>query len=327
VSARLVVDPVLTLDTLRDLVALAVYAPSSHNTQPWRFRLAPASIDLLADRTRALPVNDPFDRELVISCGAALMALRVAAAAKGLAADVRLLPDPADHDVLARVVVGRGAVEPGLADLAAHLLARRTYRKAFDPHAVPEETMAALGAAAALEGGDLRVLDGDQRKLAGELVAEGDHHLWNDPRWRRELAMWMHPRRDGDGLAVPALVAPVAQAVVRTFDMGDGLAAKDQQLLLGSPSLTVLATEEDDPRAWLHAGQALQRALLEGCRRGLQASYLNQPIEVPALRQRLREALGTPGHPQVLLRWGHPAGPVAPTPRRPVDAVIDVAEA
>ncbi|MFN7211793.1 MAG: nitroreductase family protein, partial [Lysobacteraceae bacterium] len=68
VRVRLVADPVPTMDTLRDLVALAVYAPSSHNTQPWRFRLAPASIDLLADRTRALPVNDPFDRELVISC-------------------------------------------------------------------------------------------------------------------------------------------------------------------------------------------------------------------------------------------------------------------
>jgi len=313
------------MDTLRDLVALAVYAPSSHNTQPWRFRLAPPSIELRADRTRALPVNDPFDRELVISCGAALMALRVAAAAKGLSADVRLLPDTTDHDVLARVVVGRGAVEPGLADLAPHLLARRTYRKAFDPRPVTDEAMSALRSAAALEGGDLRVLDGDLRGLAGGLVDEGDHLLWNDPRWRRELAMWMHATREGDGLAVPALAAPIAQAIVRTFDMGDGVAAKDQQLLLASPALTVLATAEDDPRAWLHAGQALQRALLEGCRRGLQASYLNQPIEVPALRQRLREALDTTDHPQLLLRWGHPVEPVAPTPRRPVDAVIESA--
>ncbi|WP_229440580.1 hypothetical protein [Massilia sp. BSC265] len=55
-------------------------APSSHNTQPWLFRMAESSIDLFADRTRALPVNDPDDRELTISCGCALMHLRIAAA-------------------------------------------------------------------------------------------------------------------------------------------------------------------------------------------------------------------------------------------------------
>jgi len=41
------------------LVEAAALAPSSHNTQPWRFRPDGDAIDLLADRTRALPVNDP----------------------------------------------------------------------------------------------------------------------------------------------------------------------------------------------------------------------------------------------------------------------------
>ena len=38
---------------------------------------APETVELLADRTRALPVNDPQDRELTISCGCALFNLRV----------------------------------------------------------------------------------------------------------------------------------------------------------------------------------------------------------------------------------------------------------
>jgi hypothetical protein len=71
--------------SITELVAAAAQAPSSHNTQPWRWIASPdeTRIELHADRRQALPVNDPRGRELVISCGAALFALRVAAARAG----------------------------------------------------------------------------------------------------------------------------------------------------------------------------------------------------------------------------------------------------
>lgn len=312
-------------EMLRSLVEFAVLAPSSHNTQPWRFRISTTGVDVLADHTRALPVNDPYDRELVISCGAALLSLRTAMAAAGLGARVQLLPAGTGDDCLARVEASADPPDIELAAVAPFLEQRRTYRKAFKAQAVAAEAMAAITAAAAVEGAALLTLDAAQRELAASLVAEGDRIQWHDPHWRRELALWMHPRRDGDGLSVPSLAAPIAQAVVRTFDMGNGVAAKDRDLLLGSPWLTVLTTPEDDPAAWLRAGQALQRALLVGCRHGLQASYLNQPIEVAALRERLRSGVGITSSPQLLLRWGSPTAPVPPAPRRPVDTVIEPA--
>lgn len=314
----------LTDETVRSLVQRALLASSSHNTQPWRFRTSPSTIDLLADRTRALPVNDPFDRELTISCGAALMTLRVAIAASGQGARIRMLPDPGDGDWLARVEVTTDPPDAELSALAPFIEQRRTYRKAFETREVAAEIMASIATATEAEGCRLLTLVDTQRPEAGSLVAEGDRMQWDDPRWRRELALWMHPRREGDGLIVPALAVPIAQAVVRTFDLGNGVAAKDQQLLLGSPWLTVLTTAEDDTAAWLRAGQALQRALLTGCRHGLQASYLNQPIQVTPLRERLRSVLGTEAYPQMLMRWGHPASAAPATPRRKVDAVIEM---
>lgn len=74
--------------SIRSMLEAAVRAPSSHNTQPWLFAVRPDGIALYADRTRALPVNDPHDRELTVSCGAALLQLRVAAAAAGRAVEV-----------------------------------------------------------------------------------------------------------------------------------------------------------------------------------------------------------------------------------------------
>src|SRR5690606_20406923 len=57
---------------LRFLLSYAILAPSNRNTQPWRWRISEDMIELYADRGRALPHLDPDDRELIMSCGAAL---------------------------------------------------------------------------------------------------------------------------------------------------------------------------------------------------------------------------------------------------------------
>jgi nitroreductase len=308
---------------LQTLVQAASLAPSSHNTQPWLFRIEGDRIDLLADRTRALPVNDPYDRELTISCGCAAFNLRVAAAAAGLDAVVEWLPDAADADLLARVRLTPTAAAQALAGLKATIAERRTYRERFAATAVDKRSLCALVDAAKGEGAAVAVLESaDQRLGAAALVAEGDAMQWANPSWRRELAAWMHPRRRGDGLSLPALAIPVAQIVVRTFDMGHGMAAKDRQLADESPVLVVLSTEGDTPRDWLVAGQALQHLLLVAVQHGFQASYLNQPVQTPALRPKLQQLTGRLGVAQLLLRVGVPARDLPAAPRRALAEVL-----
>ncbi|MBK9572841.1 MAG: nitroreductase [Rhodoferax sp.] len=313
----------LSVPQLQALVHAATLAPSSHNTQPWLFRIEDQAIELLADRTRALPVNDPDDRELTISCGCALFNLRVAAAAAGLQAQVEPWPDADDGDLLARVHLLPTGSGQEVAALKAAMDERRTYRERFASTAVDPTALRSLVDAVHSEDAILSVLDtADQRLGAAALVAEGDAMLWANPSWRRELAAWMHPRRRGDGLTLPALAIPVAQMVVRTFDMGHGVAAKDRQLADESPVLAVLSTKGESPRDWLVAGQALQRLLLLGVRLGLQASYLNQPVQVATLRPKLQQITGRPGHAQLLLRLGVPTQTLPAAPRRPLGDVL-----
>lgn len=316
-------SPTLGATDLQALVQAASLAPSSHNTQPWLFRLHGRTIDLLADRTRALPVNDPEDRELTISCGCALFNLRVAAAAAKFGTEVEMLPDDGDAELLARVHVRPQADAQTLADLGPAMTERRTYRERFAAAAVDPTMLRGLADAVASEGATLTVLESaDQRQHAAALVAEGDALQWANPSWRRELAAWMHPRRRGDGLTLLALAIPVAQVVVRTFDMGHGVGAKDRQLADESPVLAVLSTDGDGPRDWLIAGQALQRLLLVGVRLGLQASYLNQPVQVSPLRPKLQGITGRPGHAQLLLRIGAATQTLPAAPRRPLADVL-----
>jgi hypothetical protein len=299
------------------LLAQAVLAPSSHNTQPWLFTATDSAILLHADRTRALPVNDPYDRELTISCAAALFNLRAAAAHRGVPLAVQLFPDAHDPDCLAQATPTE-VLNPEEALLALAIEHRRTYRHRFTPQPVPAPILDELLAAARAEGAVLSpVFTETNRHAVAALIAEGDALQWANPSWRRELAAWMHPRRAGDGLTVPGLVAPLAQLVVRTFDMGGGVAAKDRELADGSPLLAVLCSPADEPADWMAAGQALERVLLLATHHGLQASYLNQPVEIPALRTRFQELVPA-GVPQLILRLGYPTHQLPPTPRRPI---------
>lgn len=309
---------------IAEILAAAIRAPSSHNTQPWRFHADGQTICLYADRTRSLPVNDPEGRELVMSCGAALLQMRAAAAAAGLTATAQLFPDPGQPDLLACVELQPdGAADPADAGLAEYVELRRTYRKRFEPNLISDTILDELTAAAAREGAWLSILSTESvRGEAAALVAEGDAEQWSDPHWREELAAWMHPRRSGDGLTIPWLVTPIAQMVVRTFDMGNGVGAKDRQIADESPVLAVIGTLDDNPAAWMAAGQALGRVLLQACSHGVQASFLNQPIQVRELRPKLLALTYRTGFPQFLLRMGYPADELPLSPRRPLSEFI-----
>ncbi|MGY1712529.1 Acg family FMN-binding oxidoreductase [Geodermatophilus sp. SYSU D00758] len=310
--------------TFHALVGAAVRAPSSHNTQPWRFRLADGGIDLLADRSRALPVNDPRDRELTASCGAALFLLRVATAAAGLRTAVTPFPAGEDDDLLAAVRLDAGPAEVprGPADAIPR---RRTHRGGFRPEPLPDGLVGALDAATAEQGAVLRwVPPGAVRDEVARLVAEGDRAQFADPAWRRELASWMHPRGRGDGLPVPPVAGVLTRLAVAHLDLGGPTARRDERLVRRAPSLAVLVTDGDGPRDWLAAGQALASLLLVAADAGVHAGYCNQPCQVAPLRPVLHAALAVPGHAQLVLRLGTPARLGPPAPRRPVHEVVRV---
>jgi nitroreductase len=316
---------------LRLAVGQAILAPSSHNSQPWRFHIEGTTVELWADRSRALPHVDPDQRELTISCGAALHCLRVALRRFGHEPVVELLCESYQPDLLARVSLGPRVVPSGAdIELCEAIGRRRTNRGPYQKQPVPLDTVIDLRSAAEL--GDAwiaMVQDQPRRHALAELIAEGDRVQWHDGAFRRELATWLRSNRHGatDGMpgfsmGLSDVQATFGPLVVRTFDRGDGQAARDLELAEGAPILAVIGTALDAPRDWLVAGQALSRTLLTATVHGLAASFLNQPIEVPALRGKVRDVVGIDGAPQLIIRIGYPTSEVRLTPRRAVEDVL-----
>ncbi len=317
-------------EQLRFLLSYAVLAPSSHNAQPWCFRVRDDEVDVIADRTRALEVLDPEHRELVISCGAALFHLRVAMRYFGREPIVAVMPSYEEPDVLAVVKLGperERTVEDEL--LFRAIPERHTNRVTTDESSLPAALVLAMKDAARLERCWLRSVDQpEQRSAVADLIAEGDRRLFANHAYRRELVEWMRPNDEAarDGIpgfsyGIPELMAPMGARLVEMFNSGRLSGFHDRRLALKAPALVVLGTTQDCPKSWLAAGQAMGRILLQAAARGVWASHMNQPIQLADLRDDLRRTLGLEGFPHLILRLAH--GDALPhTPRRAVEEVL-----
>jgi nitroreductase len=314
---------------LRRAAVRAALAPSVHNTQPWSLRLTQDRLDFYADRSRQLMVLDPTSRQLLVSCGCAIMNARVALAGSGLNVQVRRNPHPMHDDLLASFAPAEGPADEALAALDPVIEVRQTNRRQFADEPVPDLVLGALTDAAEAEHAFLYVVrDPHERRALARLTQRADDIENLNPAYRAELRAWTSTarhRRDGvSAQAVPRAEGRARDEVqMRDFDThgAGGLppstrSSKDQALVL-------LYTADDSPRDWLRAGEALERVWLEVTRHGYRATPLTQITEVPSVRAELRDELKMSGYPHVLLRLGR--APTAPATRRRrlVDLLID----
>ena len=314
-------------ETMRTALTLATRAPSMHNTQPWRWRVGPDSLNLFADPSRHLPHADPDRRDLILSCGAALHHCTVALASMGWNSRVQRFPDPVDPNHMATIAVSPQV--PGELEvlLAGAIGRRRTDRRTYSSWPVPWGNIALMGARAARAGVMLRQIEPLPR-LNEIIVEAASTHLGN-PGYVSELSAWSG--RYGSAAGVPAqnvpepeLGAPIAARVFArpALRQPDGNQASDD-----NGALVALGTHLDDDLARLRAGEATSLVLLSATALGMASCPVTEPLEIPVLREAVRaEVFGTSGYPQMLVRfgWAPPdAEPLPATPRRPL---LDVAD-
>jgi len=322
---------------LTEAVEEALQAPSVHNTQPWKWRIRPDGVELHADEDRYLDVTDPDHRDLVLSCGAALHHLQATLAARGLAVNVRRLPDPEDRNHLATVTVESDDAGPDLiaTSLYPAIASRHTDRRRMSQRPVPRELLQSLKEHARRAGAELvLVTDPGVREKLVAALSEATEQQYHEPGYAAELRMWTH-RLPGSHDGVPATSVPPRPigATKATGLRRFGRPALAQPPLPPGRSpdddaaeLLVLATLGDDVLDRLKAGEAASAVLLAATRMGLATTPLSQALEIAASRHHLRtDVLGIPEHPQLVIRVGWPATGSADlpmTPRRPLRSVV-----
>ena len=309
-----------------ELLRAAIAAPSLHNSQPWRLRVRNAgrTIEISADPDRSLPVSDPQGRAGYIGCGAALLNLRVAAAAKGIRAHVALTPDPARPLLVAEVELSdgcRATQQDG--ELAAAIWLRHSNREPYDNDPVPPEIRTELAQAAKAEGGVLRFLDDNEAVRVRRLAADAERELLGNPAYRAELATWVSKEGRDDGIPADSLGprSSVGRDPVRDFAPGRAAPVRYADFET-SPQLAVLSVAAGNVLGWIAAGQAIERVWLTATCRRISLCPLTQPLETPDAWLVTDTRWGL-DYPQMILRIGYGPPVRTQSPRRAVRDVVD----
>ncbi len=307
----------------RFLVGYAVLAPSSHNTQPWRFAIDGPVVELSAEPKRWLRIADRDQRELHISLGCALENLLIAAEHFGLAHAIEYFPDPQRPEVAAKVTLspaGESSPVHRPPELFSAILERHTNRLLFEPEPVPAEALDRLRAVGSDEGIRLFLTSEPEVKdWIERLIVDADERRFADPEWRAELAEWVGRGAFGD----PWPVAKLSQLVVRSFDLGRSTGAKDAHTFSSSPVFGLFASLEDTRESQVRVGQAFERIYLVAHSLGLALQPLSALLELPEPKTVLKGILGLgSGVPQQPFRLGFGPRLRRHVPRRTAEEVL-----
>lgn len=317
-----------------DVVAGAMLSPSAHNTQPARWRLSGDRIEIHADLSRRLPIGDPGDRDLKVSCGAAAEGTVLALAARGIGATVKSLGRE-DNDglrAMAAVIPG-GTPLPWDVELAGEVGIRTTHRLGFA--ATPAEDIEGLG-----EDCVTLITDAAAIGTIAKQIDRASAELLKYRALRSELLGWMRLDPEDSGYAIDGLNREVlgmspGMARAARLVLGTGLYNAMAAIGLG-PTLSGEASISAKAGAialmhWpvdgsmLDAGRAFYRFWLKAAHRGLVGWPAAALADHSPTARALHDAYGLPENHLLYnaLRLGRPLGETPSRTRlKPLDVMV-----
>ncbi|MBN1378223.1 MAG: hypothetical protein JXA04_03220 [Gammaproteobacteria bacterium] len=312
-----------SVQRLRFLVRYAHFAPSTYNSQPWKFRVQQNQIWVYADSSRWLKIADSDKREMYLSLGCAIENLQIAADHYSFKSEIKYFPDPLQPELVAILELYGRESDAQLTDAA--MMQAIAIRRICRGHYQREPLQASHWALIESCNSDgvylfsTRQMPQLRGKIA-ELTPLAYQVLYSDRAYLRERKQsFTYRQADLQGLrALLRRAVPIALS----GNPGKKLGQRDQALIQNAPGLIVLGTQKDSPEMHVKAGRVFQRIGLIASSLGIGTQVHSQILEIPELRSELREYTRRQVYPTMICRIGYSKRKPKPTPRRPLEDVL-----
>ncbi len=165
-----------------------------------------------------------------------------------------------------------------------------------------------------------------------EYVVQGNTAQVNDRAFVEELKAWIRfseseALEKGDGLFARSSGNPTLPRWLGSALFGMVFTAKAEnekyvKQMRSTAGVAVFVSEANDKKHWVETGRCYERFALQATALGIRNAFLNQPVEVAALRTQFAAFLGVgQQRPDLVVRFGR--GPkLPPSLRRPVREVF-----
>jgi nitroreductase len=317
-------------EQLKFLLRYALLAPSTHNSQPWKFAISDSTITITPESRRLVPIADPDGQLLYITLGCVVENLCLAADYFGFECTITLQFEKK----LPRIKVMCNKIASTKFQQKNHLLhaipKRHTSRGPYQDRTLPVEF---LQFSEKFNTPSLQVeiiSDRDKKDSLIRILMESREKEMDDHKFRFELAHYKRTNYTRSGLGMPGFVMGFPNAlslivpmVIRLKNVAKLSHEKDERLLKNAtPAFVVISTATHDAPAWLESGRIYQRCALEAVRLGLATNIMAAPVAYEDYYKELQNILGTTLRPQFLFRVGYPTVDAQPSPRLALEKVL-----
>lgn len=315
-------------EQLKFLIGFAVLAPSSHNSQPWKFGVADNSISVFMESSRRLTDSDKNDRQLFISLGCAITNLVVAADYYGYSSSVQY---HTTERLAALITLTASQPKTNHENHLIFSIPTRTNNRNRYENRLPDESFVRRVGSLAVEDVRIDLVHDEQRKnrLADAAIQAGIAAM-EDEKFRKELSRYVKSNvtkskigMPAFGMGIPTPVSFLVPALIKRFNMNRVNRKKDEKLLkIYTPLFAVISTREDNPVSWMNAGEIYERIALMATQAGLSTAVWAAPIQIGEFYKKLQSTLEIDFRPQVFFRLGYPIKSTPHSPRLLAEEVL-----
>lgn len=277
-------------EDIKKILEIAAHAPSGENAQPWKFKIQDNKIYIFNIPERDKSLYNYKQRGSLVSHGALIENIVIASSAYGYEAEVNLLPDAENPNLIAMVSLSKSALS--VDSLYPYIVKRCTNRKPYKTKPLSEEQISELAGAA--EKGSEVLFVNDRKKieaLAGagsvnERVMFSNKLLhaffFSHINWTEE-----EDKAKGLGFYIKTLELPLpAQIGLKVFKywslmelfnkagLSEAIGKGNAKVYATSSAMGAVVVEGDTPKDFIAAGRAMQRVWLKATKMSLSVQPL-----------------------------------------------------
>jgi hypothetical protein len=307
------------------VLALAILAPSTHNSQPWLFKISGEICEVYADRTIKLPQSDPTGRDLFISLGCLAEQINLVGRYYGLNPDIKFLNKSFDGPIFS-VSFSKQNKDLNLQKNIETILTRINVRGLFNKKELPENIIQSLKNIYSDQFVESAILVGyDKTKSFGKITAAAISQAHCNNQFRNELSQWMRHSLTkklnglvGYNLRIPFILSFIFPPLIRIMNLGFIFSKLNYQAIASAPAVCILTTQNDDPISWWQVGRRFQAMNLYLNSQDIRTSIYVGSIEIGNHRQSVQNLIQTSRLPQFSFVIGYMSGKFPHSPRQPL---------